>query len=352
MSKSKQQTAAELIAAAGVRDRHRAKAQAAERKRATSGLVKQLAVAEAELEAALQVTDARKPLAKLWEPRKGRHLSKDKRVASAHAIASDWHVGEIVKRAQVSGLNEYNPEIARVRAARFFEGVAWLILEQRRMFTIQDLDLDLLGDFISGHIHAELVLSNAMTPIEETMFAQDLLSEGIAFLLKQVPDLRIRIPCLHGNHDRTTQKTWVGAIAKMSHTWAMYHALRKQFLHEPRVQFQIAEGAHMTVAVYAWRKHLHHGDSVKSQGGIGGVDVPLNRAAVRWREKYKADWSEVGHFHQLQIGRQVVRNGSLIGYSTYAEWLAAAAAEPSMQAFYLIDSKRGQAQATALWCQV
>lgn len=339
------------IAAQQAKLEARARAHDAHQKRVRDGLVRKLAEAEAELEAALELVAARSPLARLWEPRKGRVARKDKRVASAHAVASDWHVGEVVRAATVSGLNAYNPGVAEGRARRFFEGIAWLITEQRRMFDIRDLDLDLLGDFISGHIHQELIMANSMTPIEEAMLAQDMLEEGIRYLLDNVPDLRIRVPCCHGNHDRTTQKTWVGGLARMSHTWQMYHALRKTFRAEPRVQFQVAEGAHMTVEVYGWRKHLHHGDSVKSQGGIGGVDVPLNRAAGRWREKYKAHWSEVGHFHQLQIGRQVVRNGSLIGYSTYAEWLAAAAAEAAMQAFYLVDNKRGMAQATPLWVE-
>lgn len=349
MSKHRPPTAQELIAATAAREKQRLESERREAELVRKGLLKQVEKAEHELAIALQITAAKKPMRPLWTPRKGRYLSKDKRVASAHAVASDWHVGEIVKPETVSGLNEFNPEIARTRAARFFEGIAWLILEQRSMFAIHDLDLDLLGDFISGHIHAELVLTNAMTPIEESMFVQDLIEQGIRFLLATVPDLRIRVPCLHGNHDRTTQKTWVGSLARMSHTWQMYHSLRKTFLSEPRVQFQVAEGAHMTVEVYGWRKHMHHGDSVKSQGGIGGVDVPLNRAAGRWREKYDAHWSEVGHFHQIQIGRQVVRNGSLIGYSTYAEWLAAAAAEDPMQAFYLVDAKRGMTQGAPLW---
>ena len=82
---------------------------------------------------------------------------------------SDWHVGEVVDKRKVRGLNSYSPEIARKRASS--AGVhdeAW-----RYPFELQrdSMVLFLGGDFISGYLHEELAQTNAMAPVEETRYA-------------------------------------------------------------------------------------------------------------------------------------------------------------------------------------
>lgn len=294
---------------------------------------------------------AAKALPKARTPRRGRVLSRDRRTAAAVAVASDWHVEERVNPASVMGLNEYNPDIARLRARRFFEGVAWLIREQRASFDIQELYLFALGDFITGYIHEELKEGNFLSPNRAIMFWLELFSDGLRFLLKELPNLRIYLGFRFGNHGRTTAKTQIATAADNSFEWAAYHQLRRLFLDEPRITCQIDEGHHSIVQVYDYRIHLHHGDSVRSQGGIGGIDVPLNRAVAQWRNKYRSHLSIVGHFHRYQSGERLVTNGSLIGYGAYSDWLPSADPEPSQQAFFIVDQKRGKCKSTQIWTQ-
>lgn len=316
---------------------------------------KRLAEAVAGLEDRLEQFTRARELAKQLPPikgaRKGRVLSTDRREATAVALASDWHVGEKVDPSRVMGLNEFTPEIARLRARRYFEAVEWLITKERKYADIQNLVLALMGDFLSGYIHAELVESNFMSPIEEVRFTKALLIEGIDFLLRALPDLVIRIPCNFGNHDRTTDKTRIATASRNSYTWGLYHDLADWYRGNERVLFQIADGHHLVTEIYDLRLHTHHGDSVRSAGGIGGVTVPLNRAVVQWAAKYNSHISCVGHFHQYLSAERLVMNGSLIGYSTYADWLPGAAPEPAQQAFFLVDRKRGKTAAYKLWVQ-
>ena len=284
-------------------------------------------------------------------PRKGRVLSTDRRVATAFAAASDWHVGERVDPERVMGLNEYNPEVARLRAERFFEGLAWLIREQRQTFDVQHLVLWLGGDFLSGGIHVELIESNYMSPLEESAFARTLIKNGLRYLRREFPDLKIRVPASFGNHDRTTDKTRIGTAGSNSYTKAMYLDLAEIFEGDEAIQFQVADGHHLVTQMYDFRMHLHHGDSVRSNGGVGGVDVPINRAAIMWRDKYQAHCTTVGHFHTYNGGQYVIRNGSLVGYGSYSDFLASAKPEPARQAFAMIDSKRGLCKQTPIWCQ-
>ncbi len=272
------------------------------------------------------------------------------REAAAVAVLSDWHVEERVDPAKVMGLNEFNPTIAERRAARCFAGIEWLIREQQSLFTVRTLVLAIIGDIISGYIHEELLESNYMSPTRAVVFGKRLLKAGIKSLLKADPNLKIHCVCKCGNHGRTTPKLRIATAVDNSYEWLLYHMLAEDFAAEPRVTFQVDEGHHSVTPIYGLRVHTHHGDSVRSQGGIGGITVPLNRAAIQWREKYKADMSLVGHFHQYTPGSRLIVNGSLVGYGAYSDFLPSAQPEPAQQAFFLVDSKRGVCQMTPLWC--
>lgn len=343
-------SAAELIAAQQATAEARIKAERVAVARERKGLTKEIDRLERVTAQLADVDAARKALTPVRVARKGRVLSTDRREGVALAVASDWHVEERVDPRVVQGLNEYNPAIAEVRAARFFESVAWLIKEQRHTFTVRVLYLLALGDFITGYIHEELREGNFLSPTQAIMFWLEIFERGVRFLLKEIPDLEIKLPFRFGNHGRTTLKTQIATAAANSFEWAAYHMLRKQLADvAERVQCQIDEGHHSIVEIYDYRVHLHHGDSVRSNGGIGGIDVPLNRAAALWRNKYKCHLSIVGHFHNLNMGETVMRNGSLIGYGAYSDWLASAQPEPAQQIFAIIDRKRGKCKNTPIW---
>lgn len=342
-------TAAEVIRVQQETERARLGAERADTARTHKALNKELARLRQELGLLAEVDAARRELPPTRAARKGRVLSRDRREAAACAVASDWHVEEKVDPKAVQGLNTYSPKIAELRARRFFEGVEWLITEQRATFDIHTLYLFAIGDFITGYIHEELREGNFMSPLQAVMFWMELFEQGVQHLLASAPDLEIKLAFRFGNHGRTTHKTQIATAAANSFEWAAYHMLRKQFAGEPRVQCQIDEGHHSIVQIYDYRIHLHHGDSIRSQGGIGGIDVPLNRAVAQWRNKYKSHLSVVGHFHRYQSGERLVTNGSLIGYGAYSDWLPSAEPEPSQQAFWILDKKRGKCKSTQIW---
>ena len=122
--------------------------------------------------------------------------------ATAVAMASDWHVEELVKPSTVQYMNEYNPDIAKRRAGRFWQKLVLLTRRNRSDTKIENLVLVLGGDFISGSIHEELLENSAMQPMEAIMFAQDLLNSGINFLKEDGDFKSIVVVCKDGNHGR------------------------------------------------------------------------------------------------------------------------------------------------------
>ena len=126
--------------------------------------------------------------------------SRGKTPVSAIVNYSDWHLEENVDKATVNGLNEYNPKIAERRVKRIFEKTADYI----EWFTpgAEVLYMGLLGDFITGYIHEELLESNHMAPIEAADWAVDLICSGVEYLRKRKVVKRIISPTASGNHGR------------------------------------------------------------------------------------------------------------------------------------------------------
>lgn len=342
-------TAKELIRIERERERQRREAERAETLRIRKAQAKQVQVLEQQISLLAEIDAARRELPKTVTARRGRERPGDKREAAALAVASDWHVEENVNPKTIQGLNAYNPAIAARRMERFFEGLAWLITEQRQTFALHELYLAAIGDFITGYIHEELREGNFMSPTQASLFWIEHFERGVRRVLADVSDLTIKIAFRFGNHGRTTAKTQVATAAANSFEWLAFHMLRKQLADEPRVICQIDEGHHSVVEIFDYRIHLHHGDSVRSNGGIGGIAVPLGRAVTQWRNKYGTHLSVVGHFHQYNSGERLITNGSLIGYGAYSDWLPSAEPEPAQQAFAIIDRKRGKCKSTPIW---
>lgn len=267
-------------------------------------------------------------------------VRNDKSEATAVMVASDWHIDEVVREEQVSGLNVFNETICRERIARFFRRGLGLVHKEAQAVHIHRLILALLGDFISGSIHEELMEGNRILPVFAIIEAQEHLISGIRYLLEN-SDLNLVIPCASGNHARFTQKQRISTEAGNSLERLLYHSLAQVFANEPRIQFVISNGYHTYVKVYETVLRLHHGHAVRYNGGVGGITIPLNKAVAQWDIGRRASIDVIGHWHQFLDGGKWIANGSLIGYSAYALSIKATP-EPPRQAFFLIDEDFGK----------
>jgi hypothetical protein len=297
-----------------------------------------LELAEARIESYLAIEELHKdrrassPI--VIKPRK----KSGKNEATAWAIASDWHIDEWVRPEQVNGLNAYSLQIAKARVDRFFHNSLRLIEIQRAGADIRELVLVLGGDFYSGHIHEDLVEITALSPTQSVERVGEWIEEGIRFYLEHGNFDRIRIPCVIGNHSRTTKKPRISTAQAHSLEWLMYRFLAKVFANEPRVQFDIAEGYHLMVDCYGVKVRVHHGDWLNYQGGVGGLLIPLGKALSKWNEALPADLDVLGHWHTYFDLPRIVVNSSLIGYSPYSIKIKAGF-EPPTQSFFLIDAE-------------
>ena len=256
------------------------------------------------------------------------------------AIASDWHCEEIVDPKTVQGMNEFNPDIAKKRAAQFFRSIQRVATMGRGHTRVDSLVLALLGDFMTGYLHDENVATCAMPPLEAVDFVSDLLSSGIRFLVEHGEFDRIVIPCVAGNHGRLTKRRWTSKEAGTNFEHLIYRHLARLFESEDSVEFSIGESVfHDEVEVYGRRLRFTHGEALKFGGGMQGFYGRLYKLHLERNRIRPAFWTIAGHWHQLrQFPDLGMVNGSLIGTSAYGSQFGH---EQPQQAWALIEKNRG-----------
>lgn len=270
------------------------------------------------------------------EPREGLGTSE----VTPIILASDWHSEEIVKPAQVNGLNEFNLDIFEKRATKFWQGALRLVRMFNQDVKITTVVLALLGDFITGQIHeAENAENNALLPIDAIINAQNKIKAGIDFFLNN-STYDFVIVCKVGNHSRTTKKVRSASETGHSLETLMYVYLAAIYENEPRITFVMENNYHTYLDVYNKVCRFHHGHSIQYQGGVGGVYIPARKACAEWNTGRHADRDFFGHFHQHLNDTMFTLNGSLIGYNSFAVRIKAKFEAPK-QALILVDKRRG-----------
>jgi hypothetical protein len=259
----------------------------------------------------------------------------------AIAQLSDLHVGESVDPATINGMNEYTPEIADKRVFNYFQNLLRVINNCRHDTKIETLFLSLTGDVMTGYIHEELMMSNSMSPTEEIRFAKRLIIRGIDFLLNYGKFKRIIIQTNFGNHGRNTKKSTHSTGHKNSYEQMMYLDLADYYRAVPQIEWNTTK-SHITYSPLLFDKVIgsFHGDTVKFGGGIGGLTVPLIKYLHRLNQQQFADMYLLGHFHQTLFGHNFMVNGSVVGFTSYAQNLGCTFEEPK-QNFRLLDKRRG-----------
>ena len=270
--------------------------------------------------------------------------SKDNE-ATVVVLASDWHCEERVEPDTINGLNTHNLDIARKRAVEFFQATLRLTEILQKDVRIENMVLALLGDFITGDIHEEMLETAELEPALAIMEAQKLIASGIQFILDN-SELNLIIPCHSGNHARTTKETRYATEAGHSLEYLMYHMLADHFSKEKRVKFIIPRSYHSFLNVYDEVIRFHHGHAIRYAGGVGGLTIPVNKAIAQWNKSKKDVTIDCfGHWHTQFDGGNFIANGSNIGFNAFAVAIKASYDKPS-QTLFLIDKKRGR---TCTW---
>lgn len=268
-----------------------------------------------------------------------------------HAIAtlllSDLHLDEVVDLHEMQGINEYNREIAERRLHRIVEGMVKLLKHYVAGVELDGVFVAMLGDIITGIIHAELARTNEM-PVPATIaYWVPIIASALVFLADEL-DVPIHVAAVDGNHDRFFDKTPSKQRAESSLAWIIYNWLADHLRDDARITFTLTTAAEQVVPVYDTRLMLTHGDSFRSQGGVGGLYPSLLKWLHRRHEQYtdtsvNFHYALIGHWHQTLFGQDFFVNGSLKGYDQYAKQGGFKFEKPR-QTLFIVTPERGVTQ--------
>lgn len=266
-------------------------------------------------------------------------------------MLSDLHLDEVVDLHEMDGMNEYNREIAEQRLYNIIEGTIKLVKNYVSGIEVDGIVAALLGDIITGTIHEELAVTNE-APVPDTIVHWVPI---IASALKRLADEfgHVYVPCVSGNHDRTTMKTPKKQRAQSSYSWIIYNWLADTCRDDERIQFSITPSPEQIIEVYDTRFLLSHGDSFRSAGGVGGIYPALLKWLLRKHSIYAEvrkpwDIALIGHWHQLRWLEDCYVNGSLKGYDEYAKD-GGFAFELPRQGLFIVTPERGVIQQMAVY---
>jgi hypothetical protein len=259
-----------------------------------------------------------------------------KRAGTTVSVASDWHVGEVVTHEETIGRNVYNLAEARKRAAKYWDNVLWLREDVRRTVSADDHLLNFNGDMVSGSIHRDLVETNEVGLNDQVSECAAMCAPGIEALADSCR--KLIVVCTHGNHARMNfgERSCHKIGWQVSLETSLYRFLRAT-VRRPNIEWIIPRAEGTAIDVHSWRFQFQHGTQIKSQGGIGGILVPLTRYATR---AASAHYYVFGHFHQAECYGPIVVNGSLIGDSAYSKWHGLEFRKPE-QVFFVVDERQG-----------
>lgn len=334
-------------------ERHRLTAEIAALKATNQTLTKRLSAAEEHRASILGLSQA--PAEPTVRPRAPTRRSQH----SAQAVVlhlSDLHVGEVVNRDEVMGVNEYNLGVAEKRIGRLFNAAAVLMTSAWPASDAPPVKVCVLlgGDLISGHgLHPEHAETDAGTAYQQTKWAAEYIAAGVLRLHLDLKErfgrtVPIELISVVGNHGRDTfGKPRTKLVSIQS-----YDTLVSDFVESALRQYRTIthyrpRGFDAYFDAVGWPLLLTHGDRMGSGGGTGFIGpaatiIKGHRKILDTEHRQRRPVYKVfsGHFHTTCVTPFGFGNGSGIGYGEFAKSLRADP-EPAQQNMVVFHERIG-----------
>lgn len=288
------------------------------------------------------VSEAVQPPKWLYEPK----VSKGKTAEVPMTIWSDWHAGEVVDLQETNGINEFDIPIFERRVQRLVSTTIDLT-RNHGPGLYPGMVVNLLGDMVSGGIHAELLKTDEEEVIPMTLRVRDILVDALGAMVEEYKQLYV--PCTAGNHGRSVQKPEYKRTVFKSFDWLIYQMTARHFAKNKFITFDIPTSNEVHYRVFGRRYLAMHGDMMGVKGGDGiiGVLGPIMRGETKIGRQQSAigrdyDTLLLGHWHQSLFLPRVIVNNTLKGFDEFAKNALRAAPSTPSQALWLEHPKWGR----------
>ena len=262
---------------------------------------------------------------------------------------SDWHWGEIVNRTEVGGVNAFNRRIAKQRLNMLVDHTIDLCFKHMTKPNYPGIYICIAGDMFTGTITEEHRETNEGFVFQILHELQDEMAAAIARMADAFG--KVNLPCVVGNHGRTTLKPRMKGRVYTNYEWNLYCQLERHFRKDRRIHFIIPGETDAFFSVYGHRFILTHGDTLGVRGGDGiiGFLGPITRGTIkvgRSEAQIGRDFDTLlmGHWHTYcprGDASAALVNGSFMGYNEYARLMLRVPYARPTQSLWFVHEKHG-----------
>lgn len=238
------------------------------------------------------------------------------------ALFSDAHIGEVVSGEEMNGLAWYDFTTFAARYQHFVDSITSICFGKLTGYTLNDLEVFMLGDMVSGIIHEELVETAEGTVMEWLLDGAHVVAQGLRDLATRFSSVKVR--CVVGNHGRLTKQVRFKK-RYVNYDYLFYHLLRLELADQENITFDIPKSFWHLVEVEGHTFLLLHGDNIKSWNGIPwyGIERAMLRLTTLLASQRRFfDYACVAHFHNAgaldRVNGELILNGSLPGGNEFS----------------------------------
>lgn len=259
-------------------------------------------------------------------------------------LVSDAHYPEVVNPDEALGI-EYGPETVRLRLEHLVDRTLRLKEIHENSYPIGKITVAVLGDMLSGNIHEELEITNAM-PMGDALTNMAYMLHDMGSEFADEFD-EVEMIIMPGNHPRLTKKP------RNKQKWDNFEYIMGQFvaaLAQGKYDVAIPKDIVYTHEVFDMKIGMTHGDGSKAASFAGIPFYGLkNRANANQAMRSvlgldRLDMLVMGHFHQLLTWTEgdchIFINGAIKGGDEYSIVTRSSATEP-VQALLTFHEKHG-----------
>ena len=219
----------------------------------------------------------------------------------ASLLLSDWHIGSFINTPH----NQFNTIVAKERVEKLKHDT----LVYCKMHNVTTLNVNLMGDLISGIIHVTTRLNNQENVVKQVTLCSEILADLINDLANEIQFVNINYTI--GNHGRVSANV-KESLDSENFEYLILEFLKLRLANTKNVSFNTSdvdkeivtyETYNGTVAVVHGHRERKMFESTKELSHFLGT---------------KIDIVMMGHFHNFAVKNNVIVNGCLSGADEYA----------------------------------
>ena len=286
-----------------------------------------------------------KPIKMIYKP------EKRSGTPCTHVVhLTDLHMGEITKKNEIEGINEFSPEIAERRMQQLVQATTKNTYAQRGGHNVPHLHVIGTADYISGDIHPELQVTNAFPCPVQAVRCGYMLGAAFEAWAPHFETVTVDLVTLD-NHGRLTKgyQSSEGGLNNWSYVVA---EIAKQFVKRiGNIKVNVHAVPTALVIIEPESYLCFHGHQMKGWAGkpYYGFDRRVAMEAVKRMNAEGLRFTKLifGHYHTATNEKDWQLGGSLSGTNTFDHSQGRAC--QAHQTSWLVHPEHGEFGWTRWW---